>query len=596
MKPIFRIRFLRTKILLLFSTVTLLSVTVTAGILIRISGNTITKSLGQQSVSIAESITASINNDIPEIETMIQSAGTASEDSGKLLFEEESFRNAAKWLNGLRQKTGLKYLYILAEDSGGIYYALDGSEPDDEEYAYPGSRENTDYPGMRRLFAEQKTIIEPVTFTEEEGALLSAYVPIRNSEGRMIGALGADFDAGPAYHGIGQLYRMFFLLLGVSLTLTFAAAFLFSLKTFRALEILSQKIQEASAGNLTVSVAAESADETGRIASAFTNMIRSLEEIIHSVKSMGSAVEGLTTEIARSTGELSRSARDIRSQIEEVAVFAKETVVDSKVTLYSVDELSASLSEIQQSAGEISDQSARSADQAKLGNSTIQKAIHQMNTISQSVERSVQMIDELDKRSAEIGEIVKTITGISEQTNMLALNASIEAARAGDQGRGFAIVADQVNKLADQSSLSARQIAHLISEIQKETRNSVESMDDVTKEVIEGINVIYSAGKAFETIVISADNLKERLTALNEVTLRMTHSMEEVSRSIHSMTEAARHSMMMFEFIAKKTGEQEAGALEISNAAGSARELATGLSSSLWKFTVSDSGSPSGDR
>ena len=145
------------------------------------------------------------------------------------------------------------------------------------------------------------------------------------------------------------------------------------------------------------------------------------------------------------------------------------------------------------------------------GNQAIQAAVLQMNAIHDSIRELSGVVEGLGNHSQAIGQIIEVITGIANQTNLLALNAAIEAARAGEHGRGFAVVADEVRKLAEQSSRSAEQISQLINTIQSDTKHAMNSMEAGTREVQQGILVVHEAGETFGQIQMSIGTVSDQV-------------------------------------------------------------------------------------
>ncbi|BCJ86548.1 hypothetical protein skT53_15330 [Effusibacillus dendaii] len=220
------------------------------------------------------------------------------------------------------------------------------------------------------------------------------------------------------------------------------------------------------------------------------------------------------------------------------------------------------------------------------GNQAIRTAISQMNSIQNTVSGLAKVITGLGERSQEIGQIVEAITSIASQTNLLALNAAIEAARAGEHGRGFAVVADEVRKLAEQSSISAQQISELIATIQEETNKAVESMERGTKEVSEGITAVNLAGESFEQIGHSITDVSSQMQEVSAASKQMSTNSQQVIKSIDTISEITESTAAGAQNVSAASEEQLATMEEITASANALAQMAEELQKIVMKFKV----------
>jgi methyl-accepting chemotaxis protein len=192
----------------------------------------------------------------------------------------------------------------------------------------------------------------------------------------------------------------------------------------------------------------------------------------------------------------------------------------------------------------------------------------------------------LGERSKEIGQIVDTISGIAGQTNLLALNAAIEAARAGEQGRGFAVVAEEVRKLAEQSQDAAKQIAVLISEIQSDTDRAVVAMEDGTREVMLGAEVVNDSGKAFQEIADMVTNVSSQIREISVSIEQMAVGSQQIVESVKEMDELSKKSSGEAQTVSAATEEQSASMEEIASSSQALAHLAMNLREAVSKFQI----------
>jgi methyl-accepting chemotaxis protein len=179
---------------------------------------------------------------------------------------------------------------------------------------------------------------------------------------------------------------------------------------------------------------------------------------------------------------------------------------------------------------------------ARQGGKTVESSLQKMRAIAASVRATANKVQELGKGSDQIGEIISVIDDIADQTNLLALNAAIEAARAGEQGRGFAVVADEVRKLAERTSKATKEIAQMIQRIQVETRSAVEAMREGTRQVEEGVDSTAEAGKALADIIRTAEQAGQMISQIAGAAAEQSTATDEASANIEKIAQVTRET------------------------------------------------------
>ena len=262
-----------------------------------------------------------------------------------------------------------------------------------------------------------------------------------------------------------------------------------------------------ASGDLTTAVSVERDDEIGELAEDFKIMSNNFKKIITDVNRMAQQVASSGQELCSGSEQSAVGTQEIAQSIVKVAeaVAEQSTLIDKAAE--SVAVISNSINTASDSAEKTLENVESSAVSAKNGYTSVKSAIGQMENIDAKINEVAETVLKLGTQSKQIGEIVSTISDIAGQTNLLALNAAIEAARAGEQGRGFAVVADEVRKLAEQSQVAAKHIADLIREIQTQTTKAVEFMETGTQEVKLGSQLVGDAGKTFSEIVTKVDKV-----------------------------------------------------------------------------------------
>lgn len=343
---------------------------------------------------------------------------------------------------------------------------------------------------------------------------------------------------------------------------------------------------KAENGDLTVEGKYRSADEIGVLTTSFNNMVSKLRELMGQVNSTSEQVAASSEELTASAEESSKASGDIAQTVQDVATGAERQVEETIESKVVVEEMVTSIQLIATNTQEISDNAIEASQKALEGNKAIQSTIEQMGSINTTVAQLSQVVEGLGVRSRDIGEIIEEITDIATQTNLLALNAAIESARAGEHGKGFAVVADEVRKLAEQSAQSASRIAEMISFIQKETQIAVESMEQTTSEVTNGIEVVNQAGESFGQIRMSVDNVSDQLQKVSVAAGQITVGVNRVLQSEERLAEIAQDAANGTQNIAAATEEQLASMEEIAASADSLASLAESLQKQIEFFKV----------
>jgi methyl-accepting chemotaxis protein len=286
-------------------------------------------------------------------------------------------------------------------------------------------------------------------------------------------------------------------------------------------------------GNFSTRMDESSKDEFGMLAAHFNQATTKLREII-------SQITGAIIKLSESSKELSSIAENLyKGQSEQVSQ------TDQSAT--SMEEMSQTIMDVAKNASNTADTSRDALNMAKEGRGVVEKTVRGMNEIADSVMEAASTIAKLSESSAKIGVILSTINDIADQTNLLALNAAIEAARAGEQGRGFAVVADEVRKLAERTGESTREISGIINEIHSDTERSVSAMNKGKVRVEDGVRLSNEASKSLELILDASQRGVDMAQAIATATEQQSAVSEEVSRSmerIANITKKAEESIV----------------------------------------------------
>lgn len=314
--------------------------------------------------------------------------------------------------------------------------------------------------------------------------------------------------------------------LGIAAVVCFVGWF-FSVKLVKPIPPILTRAREIAEGNLAGEpLEVKTNDEMGQLTASMNDMSTALRELIQEVAHTSQEVAAASTEIAASSDEIARGMNEQTSQVHQVSS--------------AVEEMSASIVEVARKSADAANSAERSGKVASEGGQVVSDTISGMHAISEAVSASARSVEELGKRGDQIGEIIATINDIADQTNLLALNAAIEAARAGEHGRGFAVVADEVRKLADRTTQATEEIGSSIQAIQTETTEAVGRMNAGTDQVTTGVAKASAAGESLKQIVASAQDVSGMIQSIAAAAEEQSAASEEVARSIETISSVSQ--------------------------------------------------------
>ena len=358
-------------------------------------------------------------------------------------------------------------------------------------------------------------------------------------------------------------------------------------KSVKPIMLIHDTADKIAGGDLSMKdISLESNDEFGKVAHSFDLMTDKLNDFLHKARNSATTV----AESAEMLNEHSRQSAEAANQIAEaVTNLAGETSGQQKATSAAqtaVNDLGELLSVIAKNSDDSAKASNVAIKTAEVGESTIANAVQSMKNLQSSVQESSQVIKLLGEESEKIGNIVETISGISAQTNLLALNAAIEAARAGEHGRGFAVVADEVRKLAEQSAQAADEIHKLISDVQNQTEKAVDAMGTSAAITQTSVDAVNDAGSAFREIVNHINGLTEKIDVTTNAIAKAESGNAQIIDSVHVIDNAAKKFTTQTETISSTTEQLSAATEEIASSSKQLADMAEFLQNGIKTFKL----------
>ena len=370
----------------------------------------------------------------------------------------------------------------------------------------------------------------------------------------------------------------------IVLLLTCVCGFLLLRTISSSVDMILTNLRKIAQGDLRVHLSTDSGDEFAQMADEMNKMLENIRNMAKTIQKTAESVadaSGTLTNTAEQSAHATQSVAQSITEVAEASHGQMDSVAEAK---HQVHAFTRGLSDAASAIENVADDIEHTSQKAEEGNQLVVATVDQMNAIADTVVSSSEVVAKLGERSKEIGNIVEVISGISGQTNLLALNAAIEAARAGEHGHGFAVVAEEVRKLAEESQNASKQIGDLIRAIQEETEEAVTAMETGRTEAEKGRENVAATGEGFSEILAMIRRIQENAGSIKATMDDLGQRATKVDAATGEIHDAASKVASESQTVSAATEEQAAGMEEIAASSRGLSDMAHELNTAAAKF------------
>jgi methyl-accepting chemotaxis protein len=528
--------------------------------------------MGQSALTITRSVAQIIDGD------KLQELKTPAD------METDYYKQLRDEFIKIRKETGLKFLYTMArKEDGSVVYIMDGSDYGSEDESFIGDVEtDVSYKMLQSLDGKE----DYEYYDGDWGALISGYVPLINSKGECIGMLGADFDAEVMKKNLSETSRMMILVTAIVIVIGILVSLGFTYLIVRFIKLLNSKVQLIQGGDLTVNIETDRSDEVGSLAASFRKMIEKMSDMIHNIRDHSEKVSLDVDSLNGSIDVSNRATEEITKVVAEIASGAVQQVESVEAVENSMQHVFTEIESITKNIDSVGADSDHAVSDMQEASEKLSSSVQQINLVNDTVEVTATMMKQLEEKFKEVLSFSDSVTEIATRTNLLALNASIEAASAGEHGRGFAVVAREINSLAKQSRDASKRINDLIVAVQEEIRNSSNAIGNGVTQARNGVSVMSEVEQHLDKLSDTNRKMNSRLKEISQAILRIEDDSRNVLDKTTLLADIARDLSAGTQQTAAETEEQYAIMEGIKNDLAKVKDQMQSLSSTVNQFKI----------
>jgi Methyl-accepting chemotaxis protein len=513
--------------------------------------------------------------------------------------ETELYWAIREQMNQYRERIGALYVYSVQINEQGDPILLIDGQPKDSDSASPIG-EVTDIPkDAIELLSKGQTAKSGIIHNEEYGDYISAYAPLLDAGGTMIGVLGIDTDVSVSqtiYKEVIQDSMPLFIIMGALTLLVFLFIVFFLSRTLKPLGVIVKGAEAMANGDLAEArrqlntTQVKSKDEIGQAYSAMTQMIArlgvTLEDVVRDMALTTQSIVHSTQQFGTEAAQMVTLNEQLELSVSTMADGARHQRIGAEESASSMEDITQAIQRVSEASMQVSSVSHDALESAEHGRNSIHGLREQVELMASVAKETADSVELLQSYMEQIGPVLQSITSISDQTKLLALNASIEAARAGEHGAGFAIVAGEVRKLAEASSISASQVTSLLEQIGQESVHIGERMQAGSIEMTKGTELSSRVEALFDRTMEQFILVNSQIQEISAAAEEVLAGSEEVAASVEQIAQISRTTADSSSSLEQMSKHQLDAAKRIADTTEQLKSRSAGLEAAVGKFKL----------